>query len=88
MAKGDALDPKGLIDEAYKIEGITAPECRSIFLDWALSFDGDTAMGLTALLERYAHQPQNHPMTVTLQEGRAAPLTPKRRGGWRSRARD
>ena len=30
-------DPKGLIREAYRIEGITLGECRSIFLDWALS---------------------------------------------------
>ena len=43
MAKGDALDRKGLIEEAYKVDGITAAECRSIFLDWALSFDGDVS---------------------------------------------
>jgi hypothetical protein len=30
-------DPKGLIRESYRIEGITAGECRSIFVDWALS---------------------------------------------------
>jgi len=34
--KGDARDPRGLIREAYKIDGITASQCRSIFLDWAL----------------------------------------------------
>ena len=33
----DPLDHKGLIREAYRIEGITLGECRSIFLDWALS---------------------------------------------------
>ncbi|MGB1096749.1 MAG: hypothetical protein ACPG09_09845, partial [Paracoccaceae bacterium] len=36
MKKGDENDPKGLISEAYNIDGITAGECRSIFLDWAL----------------------------------------------------
>ena len=38
MKKGDENDPKGLISEAYNIDGITAGECRSIFLDWALAF--------------------------------------------------
>ena len=36
MKISDNKDPKGLISEAYKIEGITLGECRSIFLDWAL----------------------------------------------------
>ena len=35
-------DPKGLIRESYAIEGISAPECRSIFFDWALSLAGGT----------------------------------------------
>ena len=35
--KGDEFDPKGLIFEAYRIDGITKSECRTIFLDWALS---------------------------------------------------
>ena len=30
-------DPKGLVRESYLIEGITPGECRSIFMDWALS---------------------------------------------------
>ena len=33
----DQIDPKGLIKEAYRIEGIGPGECRSILLDWALS---------------------------------------------------
>jgi hypothetical protein len=33
-------DPKGLIRESYRIEGITAGECRSILVDWALSLPG------------------------------------------------
>ena len=33
----EEADPKGLIRESYRIEGIEAPECRSIFLDWAIS---------------------------------------------------
>ncbi len=74
-------DPKGLIREAYLIEGITAPECRSIFLDWALSLppDADTAAPISALLVQYG-QP-DHPMTATLQAGLAPSGPPKRRGG-------
>ncbi len=83
--KGDALDPKGLVAEAYKIDGITAAECRSIFLDWALNLEGDSATALTVLLER--HGQVDHPMTQVMREGLTAPERPRRRGGWRSRER-
>ena len=33
----DEADPKGLIRESYAIEGISDAECRSIFMDWAMS---------------------------------------------------
>ena len=81
-------DPKGLIREAYLIDGITAPECRSIFLDWALSLpsDADTTGPLKALLERYGQDAPDHPMTATLQAGLAPSATPKRRGGRAGRA--
>ena len=37
MNKGKlAEDPRGLLFEAYRITGITLPECKAIFLDWAL----------------------------------------------------
>lgn len=87
MAKGDATDPKGLIEEAYKIDGITASECRSIFLDWALSYEGAAASGIEALLARHGDS-SDHPMTMTLRAGLAAPATPKRRGGRRARVPD
>lgn len=85
--KGDSLDPKALIREAYNIEGITAGECRTVFLDWALSMPEavDTKATIKALLER--HGVQDHPMTAVLQEGLSAAETPRRRGGWRSRPR-
>jgi hypothetical protein len=38
----DPLDPKGLIREAFRIDGITDAECRSIFVDWALSVQATT----------------------------------------------
>lgn len=87
MRKGDATDPKGLIAESFKIEGITYEECRSIFLDWALAVpvDSDSKSLITELLDR--HRVEGHPMTQVLQEGLAASGAPKRRGGWRSRPR-
>lgn len=89
IRKGDANDPKGLIFEAYRIDGITKPECRTIFLDWALSLgEGLDAVGtLGALLNRYGAAHPDHPMTYVLQEGRDGMATPRRRGGWRSRNR-
>jgi hypothetical protein len=89
--KGDALDPKGLIYEAYRIEGITAAECRSIFLDWALSLplEADTADTIAALNASYANRvAHDHPMTIVLTEGLNAKAVPRRRGGWRSRSRN
>ncbi|MGB7318562.1 MAG: hypothetical protein WBC85_11410 [Planktotalea sp.] len=83
--KGDAMDPKGLIAEAYKIEGITPSECRSIFLDWALNLEGETTAALNVLLER--HGARDHPMTQVLRDGLASTARPRRRGGWRSRER-
>ena len=89
MKKGTAEDPKGLIVEAYRIEGITEAECRTIFLDWALSLpDGmDSREVLAALVARYADAP-DHPMTQVMRDGLQAMSRTGRRGGWRSRPRD
>lgn len=87
MKKGDALDPKGLIHEAYNIDGISAGECRSIFLDWALSHPGDPKAAIAALLDRFGAQ-ADHPMTETLRAGLGAPEAPRRRGGRRGRVPD
>ena len=85
MRKGDEIDPKGLIAESYKIEGITYEECRSIFLDWALAVpvDADSKTLIQTLLGRHAEQ--GHPMTQVLTEGLEASQSAKRRGGWRGR---
>ncbi len=87
MIKGDATDPKGLINESYRIDGITYEECRSIFLDWALAVpvDADTGTLIRALLVR--HGQAEHPMTKVLNEGLTGVAAPRRRGGWRSRER-
>lgn len=86
----DVLDPKGLIRESYKIEGIVDSQCRSIFLDWALSLPGgqDSRSAISLLLERHANEAADHPMTIVLRQGLEEMKTPKRRGGWRSRPRD
>ncbi len=86
-SKGDNNDPKALIREAYNIDGITIEECRSIFLDWALSvpLELNTQDIIRALLEQYHRHKIDHPMTQTLREGLKTLATPYRRGGWRSR---
>ncbi|WP_204114035.1 hypothetical protein [Shimia biformata] len=89
MTHRDA-DPKGLIRESYRIDGITLGECRSIFLDWALSLadNTDQKAALTALLDTYGPGNPDHPMTGVMQEGLVSIGTPRRRGGWRTRARN
>jgi len=86
----DPDDPKGLIREAFRIEGITYSECRSIFMDWALSMGPGHVPGeaIAALFARYAADAPGHPMTAVLKEGLAAPGAPQRRGGWRGRRPD
>ncbi len=92
MARDDRSveDPKGLIRESYRIEGIEASQCRSIFLDWALSVpvDQDTSVLLERLLATYGEAQPDHPMTQVLRDGLAGSAKPRRRGGWRSRPRD
>ena len=77
-------DPKGLVRESYRIDGITPGECRSIFMDWALSVPIaiDTAEALRSLLARYGTDNPDHPMTRVLTDALTAPSAPaKRRGG-------
>ncbi len=83
------IDPKGLIHDAFEIVGISGEECRSIFLDWALSLpeDTDTATAIRRLLNRHGGAPADHPMHVILSDGLSQSETPRRRGGWRARPR-
>ncbi|WP_347313319.1 hypothetical protein [Defluviimonas sp. SAOS-178_SWC] len=76
-------DPKGLIRESYAIEGISLGECRSIFLDWALSLAAgtDTREALRVLISHYPPGALGHPMNGVLTAGLAAPPKPARRGG-------
>jgi len=82
-------DPKGLIREAYRIEGISPSECRSIFLDWALSLPAgqDTNAALNDLLALYGTEAPDHPMSDVMRQGLTRMTNPRRRGGWRTRTR-
>ncbi|ABD55362.1 hypothetical protein [Jannaschia sp. CCS1] len=89
MKDRDPNDPKGLIREAFRIDGITAPECRSIFVDWALSVPSDDhAPMIEALLARHENDPADHPMKVVLAEGLDAKPPVGRRGGRAARFKD
>ena len=85
----DDLDPKGLIRESYRIEGIGEPECRSIFLDWAISRpDGREATDVVALLlDRHGKDFPDHPMTKVLEAAMQPAVQAGRRGGARARRR-
>lgn len=85
----DPNDPKGLIRESYRIEGITPEECRSILVDWALSLpDGiPQAQALAALQEKYASDAPDHPMSALIREGLQAVQATGRRGGRAGRLR-
>ncbi len=91
LNKGNlAIDPRGLIFESYRIDGITEAECRSIFLDWALGVSADTNMAenMTILLREYGDLNPDHPMTKVINEGLAQKKTPGgRRGGAMGRRR-
>ncbi|MCI4661492.1 MAG: hypothetical protein MRY63_06665 [Neomegalonema sp.] len=77
----EALDPRGLIADAYRIEGIGAPDCRSIFLDWALGLPDGTDMeaARSALHARYGAQAPEHPMSKVLAESPPARKGRRRR---------
>ena len=80
-----AADPRGLIYESYRIEGISMVECRSIFFDWALGLPPgvDLEAARRDLIAAYQPVHPDHPMTTVLQETPPAEgASPqKRRGG-------
>jgi len=71
------------VRESYVIEGITPGECRSVFMDWAMSLPVDMTVpdALRALIAHYAVAEPEHPMSIVLHEGLALPDHPRRRGG-------
>ncbi|MEO1639328.1 MAG: hypothetical protein AAFU41_08800 [Pseudomonadota bacterium] len=84
MTKDQVFDPKGLIREAFAIEGISEGEARSIFLDWALGVpaDRDTQAEVQRLLQHYTtSSAEDHPMLKVLRAALADKPAPRRRGG-------
>ncbi len=82
MQKGDlACDPRGLIYESYRIEGIQEVSCRPIFLDWALGVpaDEDTVAHIKTMLDYYEPDWPDHPMTGLLRAGLDKMAAPRRR---------
>ncbi|OUS08656.1 hypothetical protein A9Q96_04280 [Rhodobacterales bacterium 52_120_T64] len=82
MQKGElACDPRGLIYEAYRIEGIEEVSCRPIFLDWALGVptDEDPVAHIKTMLAHYGPNRPDHPMTNLLRAGLDKMSTPRRR---------
>ncbi|MEF3047447.1 hypothetical protein [Pseudotabrizicola sp. L79] len=79
----EEADPKGLVRESYRIDGITSGECRSIFIDWALSLPvgADQADALRSLIAHYAMDLPDHPMSVVLQDALVPAEAPRRKGG-------
>ncbi|MEL7343621.1 MAG: hypothetical protein AAFN59_02030 [Pseudomonadota bacterium] len=83
----DPLDPKGLIRESYRIDGITESECRSIFLDWAIGVPvgEDAKASIKRLVAQYGMVHPDHPMTRVLRDGLGTSQKPARRGGRKGR---
>jgi len=85
MDKGKLkVDPRGLLFEAYRIHGITGPDCKTIFLDWVLGLGSDINIysAIKAALDEYQKGNPKHPMTLVLIEGLEVDKRVKvRRGG-------
>jgi hypothetical protein len=81
----DPLDPRGVIREAYRIDGIESASCRSIFLDWALGLPAgvDATDAALALLARHEAAAPDHPMTAVLRESAEPVPRPRPRRGRR-----
>jgi len=74
-------DKRGVIYDAYRIDGIREEECRSIFLDWVMGIplEEDVSTYITILCDHYtAHYP-NHPMTNILKDGNVQKTTARKR---------
>ena len=77
------VDPKGLIRESYRIEGISLPECKTIFFDWAIQIPvgTDPAVHIKFCISYYGVVLPNHPMTSVLEAALAPAPQNMRRGG-------
>lgn len=88
MKRSGPFDPKGLMKDAFIIDGITVSECRSIFLDWVLGVpEGrDVRTEVAIILAHYEDLiDPSHPMIGTLALALEQPERPRRKGGRQSR---
>ena len=74
-------DPKKLISESFKIDGITEVECRSIFFGWVLDYNSnfDINNAIKNLYEKYYPLDPEHPMNKVLLEGLSNNIRKKKR---------
>ena len=81
--KVEDVDPKGLIRESYRIEGIMPPECKTIFFDWAIQVPEAAAPAthIAFCIAHYGAKQPDHPMTAVLQAALAKAPEKVRRGG-------
>ena len=79
------IDKTGLIGESYRIADIEISQCRSIFLDWALKLpEGcDQSAAIEMLVETYARNAPDHPMSSVLSDSLGSAVRTGRRGGRR-----
>ena len=65
------IDARGMIHEAYCIDGITEQDCRTIFLDWAMFAPDAPPMAeqLERLMQVYGKDNPDHPMTKVIRQG-------------------
>jgi len=77
------MDPRGLFNDSYAIEGITERECRSIFLDWVIGVPAgqDVRSCVKMIHAHYRPRFPFHPMTKILAEGLGKAAHARRRGG-------
>ena len=80
----DPDDPKGLVREAYRMDGISEAECRSILIDWALSLPASADYAACAARLASQDRPARHPMTVLLASAGTHSALPARRKGGRA----
>jgi hypothetical protein len=80
-------DPRELIHEAYRIEGIGPEECRAIFFDWAMGLEAeiDTVAAAKRLYNELGAEVPDHPMSVLLAEASRGIAPSRGRSGRRRR---
>ncbi|MCY4463515.1 MAG: hypothetical protein OXC26_24445 [Albidovulum sp.] len=86
----DASDARGLIREAFRMDGLTDENCRSIFFDWALGLPDEVEVSKQAdkLYGKYSEEYPDHPMTRLLAEAKESSVSHgRKRGRFSKRAR-